>query len=178
MADVNNMMKLEVFQPFYCKLKLQYIEICTYFGILFACSPSVSLSVYKGSPVEFSADLGCRTTENVEPCHDVAHATSVPSERVFSVAGLTVSKLRASLDRDTVNEILFLHKHLKGTITDLLKQFPNDEVQAQAKSEKSVDTLAQTSNPDSGLLSDENFEIKQEVQESDIADFLPEAVRG
>ena len=40
--------------------------------------------------------------------------------------------------------------------------------------EKSVDTLAQTNNPDSGLLSDENFEIKQEVQESEIADFLSE----
>ena len=69
-----------------------------------------------------------------------------------------------------MSEILFLHKHLKGTITYLLKQFPNNEVQAQAKSEKSVDTL--------GLLSDENFEIKQEVQESEIADFLPESVLG
>ena len=57
-------------------------------------------------------------------------ATLVPSEQVILVAGLTVSNLRASLDRETVNEIIFLHKHLKGTITDLLKQFPNNVAQA------------------------------------------------
>ena len=61
------MMKLELFQPLFCKIKLQYIEICTHLCNLFACSPSVSLSVYNGSPVEFSADLGCRTTGNIEP---------------------------------------------------------------------------------------------------------------
>ena len=58
-------------------------------------------------------------------------ATSVPSERVFSVTGLTVSKLRGSLDLDTVSEILFLHKHLKPTISDLLKQFSAEESQTE-----------------------------------------------
>ena len=41
-------------------------------------------------------------------------ATSVPSERVFSVAGLTVTKLRASLDADTVDQIIFLNKNTKA----------------------------------------------------------------
>lgn len=37
-------------------------------------------------------------------------ATSVPSERVFSVAGLTVTKTRAKLDPALVDEIIFLNK--------------------------------------------------------------------
>ena len=41
-------------------------------------------------------------------------ATSVPSERVFSIAGSTVSKLRASLDSDTVDMLVFLNKRFKS----------------------------------------------------------------
>ena len=40
----------------------------------------------------------------------VCLATSVPSERTFSVAGQTVSKLRASLDSDSVDQIIFAKK--------------------------------------------------------------------
>lgn len=36
-------------------------------------------------------------------------ATSAPSERVFSVAGLTIAKDRAWLASQTANELLFLH---------------------------------------------------------------------
>ena len=38
--------------------------------------------------------------------------TSVPSERVFSVAGLTLTKSRNKLDSDVVDEIIFLNKVL------------------------------------------------------------------
>jgi hypothetical protein len=36
-------------------------------------------------------------------------ATSAPSERVFSIAGLTIAKDRARLASDTANELIFLH---------------------------------------------------------------------
>ena len=40
-------------------------------------------------------------------------ATEVPSERAFSTAGATITKLRASLDPGTVDAIIFLHKNFK-----------------------------------------------------------------
>ena len=49
-------------------------------------------------------------------------ATSVPSERTFSVAGQTVSKLRASLDSDSVDQIIFLNKNMKNSIKRELQQ--------------------------------------------------------
>jgi hypothetical protein len=36
-------------------------------------------------------------------------ATSAPSERVFSNAGLTIAKDRARLATDTASELIFLH---------------------------------------------------------------------
>ena len=39
--------------------------------------------------------------------------TSVLSERAFSVAGMTLTKLRSTLDPDTLDEIIFLNKNLK-----------------------------------------------------------------
>lgn len=40
-------------------------------------------------------------------------ATSVPSERVFSTAGGTVTKLRAALDSKSVDKLIFVNKRLK-----------------------------------------------------------------
>ena len=95
---------------------------------------------------------------------------------MFSVAGLTLSKLRASLDKETVNEILFLHKHLKGTITGLLEDFPSDG--SEFPTYKSKDTLLPTNNPSSGLLDSQKLEIIHEVDASEINDFLPESFLG
>ncbi|XP_041349411.1 E3 SUMO-protein ligase ZBED1-like [Gigantopelta aegis] len=63
-------------------------------------------------------------------------ATSVPSERDFSVAGGTVTKLRASLDSDSVDKLIFLNKRIRdknvqqekavqeSAATTLMKQEP------------------------------------------------------
>ena len=40
-------------------------------------------------------------------------ATSVPAERAFSTAGLTITKHRASLNSETADQIIFLNKNLK-----------------------------------------------------------------
>jgi len=37
----------------------------------------------------------------------------VPSERLFSTAGATISKLRSSLDSTTADHLLFIHKNMR-----------------------------------------------------------------
>ena len=50
-------------------------------------------------------------------------ATSIPTERTFSVAGLTVSNLRTTLDPDTVDQIIFVNKNLKSEIRKEVESF-------------------------------------------------------
>ena len=45
-------------------------------------------------------------------------ATEVASEKMFSIAGLTLTKLRSTLDPGTVDAILFLHKKYKITFKE------------------------------------------------------------
>lgn len=72
--------------------------------------------------------------------------TSVPSERVFSTAGLTVTKRRANLSADAIDEIIFLNKALnssssesvtKGQIDIQVKKEPepDDDVQLPTENE-------------------------------------------
>ena len=46
-------------------------------------------------------------------------ATEVPSERAFSTAGATVTKLRAALEPDVVDACVFLHKNYKMQVSYL-----------------------------------------------------------
>ena len=51
-----------------------------------------------------------RLSQLVKPLFAIP-ATSTASERLFSVAGLTVTKLRSSLNRENVNTLVFLHNN-------------------------------------------------------------------
>ena len=52
-------------------------------------------------------------------------ATSIPSERTFSAAGLLVNKLRASLDTETVDQIVFLNKNCRKNVKEKLRASEN-----------------------------------------------------
>lgn len=50
-------------------------------------------------------------------------ATSTPSERVFSLVGLTVNSRRRRLDPTTVRDVVQLHENYQFLVDDLKKRF-------------------------------------------------------
>ena len=60
-------------------------------------------------------------------------ATSAPSERVFSMAGLTISKLRASLSSDHASSMIFLHD-----VWDIAEEFQNKKAKLSGVREPNI----------------------------------------
>ena len=62
-------------------------------------------------------------------------ATSIPSERTFSTAGQTVTKLRSALEPDTVDKIIFLNRNSKSTLSNFQPTPSNSDAKMSTKSE-------------------------------------------
>ena len=62
-------------------------------------------------------------------------ATSIPSERTFSTAGQTVTKLRSALEPDTVDKIILLNRNSKSTLSNFQPTPSNDDAKMSSKSE-------------------------------------------
>ena len=70
--------------------------------------------------------------------------TSVPPERTFSTAGLTITKLRANLDAGSVDQIVFLNKNCKSTLNNHVKSVVGevkDEVKVEPQAESEISGL-------------------------------------
>ena len=68
--------------------------------------------------------------------------TSVPSERVFSVAGLAVTKTRARLSADVLDETIFLNKILDDSSKDTEGE-PKEEFKIKQESDVNPSTSSE-----------------------------------
>ncbi len=71
-------------------------------------------------------------------------ATSVPSERVFSVAGGTVTKLRGALDGDSIDKLIFLNKGLRERVSIAAKSTEVAEIGTIRIKQEATDTVTDT----------------------------------
>ena len=80
-------------------------EVDLFFSELGALRNSDPLAWWKANSLRYP-----RLSQLVKPIFAIP-ATSTSSERLFSVAGLTVTRLRSSLTREIVNALIFLHNN-------------------------------------------------------------------
>lgn len=61
----------------------------------------------------------CPSLASLAKCYLCTPATSVPAERIFSAAGLTVNQQRCSLSPENVDMLIFLQKKLTSKVIQL-----------------------------------------------------------
>jgi hypothetical protein len=84
-------------------------------------SPESELEKYLAEPVRLPCPLSWwklhqwkfQRLSKLARIYLAVPATSIPSERTFSTAGQTVTKLRSSLDPETVDQLLFINRNFK-----------------------------------------------------------------
>ena len=89
-------------------------EMDLYFSESGAPRNSDSLAWWKANSLRYP-----HLSQLVKPLYAIP-ATSTSSERLFLVAGLTVTRLRSSLSRENVNALIFLHNNYSLIINVIL----------------------------------------------------------
>ena len=81
------------------------------------------------------------------------------------MAGQTVSKLRASLDSDSVDQIIFVNKNLKESIKQELQQIRDSVMSAKGSNISNNETLVEPAVPTGLPILHGQSEIPQVKQE-------------
>ena len=93
-------------------------------------------------------------------------ATSIPSERCFSTAGLTITKLRSNLEPDTVDLIIFLNRNIKSRKHTIEEKNENQvSCEANQRSGQSDDEGPIDSDLDNFLACAVATQVKEEQME-------------